>query len=182
MGNTDRLMDNMEAATKFHKSTFEKITEDRRQKVLDVAVSEFASNGYNATNINVIAKKAGISIGSMYSYFASKEDLFLTIVERGFHLLENALQEIHTEEGDCFQIFERLLRVTRDYALTYPEMNQIYLDATTQGLSSLSGRLSRKMESITAQIYREVLGRFKAQGLIRSDADENLSRGRAGGR
>ena len=52
---------------KFHKDTFDKTTEDRRQMVLDVAIDEFAANGYNATSINDIAKKARISIGAMMS-------------------------------------------------------------------------------------------------------------------
>ena len=43
---------------KFHKRTFEKTTEDRRQKVLEVAINEFAAKGYSATSINDIARNA----------------------------------------------------------------------------------------------------------------------------
>ena len=156
---------------KFYKNTFEKTTEDRRQKVFEVAVSEFAANGYNATNINVIAKKADISIGAMYSYFASKEDLFLTIVDHGFHILESALRGIDTKDGDIFDLFEKMLRAARDYAINYPEMNQIYLDLSTQGLSTLSSRLSRQLESITAELYGRVLNKSRQKGLIDPDAD-----------
>lgn len=159
---------------KFYKNAFEKTTEDRRQKVFDVAVSEFAANGYNATNINVIAKKAEISIGAMYSYFASKEDLFLTIVDQGFHLLETALKEIDAKDGDIFALFEKMLRAARDYAINYPEMNQIYLDLSTQGLSKYSRRLSHQLESITAELYGSVLVRSKQKGLIDPDADLRL--------
>ncbi|MCQ1529485.1 TetR/AcrR family transcriptional regulator [Lutispora saccharofermentans] len=158
----------------FYKSTFEKISEDKREKIFEVAISEFASNGYSSTNINTIAKKAGISIGSMYSYFASKEDLFLTIVDKGFHLLEKALEEIHPDEGNIFEIIERLFRVTREYAENYPEMNQIYLDLSTQGLSGLSSRLSWQMESITARLYAQILRKAKEQGAISPDIDEQL--------
>lgn len=158
----------------FYKSTFEKISEDKRGKIFAVAISQFAQNGYNATNINTIAKEAGISIGSMYSYFASKEDLFLTIVDEGYHILEKALEEVHMEEGDIFEAIERLFRVTRDYANMYPEMNQIYLDLSTQGLSYLSNRLSKQMESITAKLYAKVLKKAKEEGTISPDADEQL--------
>ena len=158
----------------FYKSTFEKISEDKREKIFEVAISEFASNGYSSTNINTIAKKAGISIGSMYSYFASKEDLFLTIVDEGFHLLEKALEEIHPDEGNIFEIIERLFRVTREYAENYPEMNQIYLDLSTQGLSGLSSRLSWQMESITAKLYAQILRKAKEQGTISPDIDDQL--------
>ncbi|SHK24223.1 TetR/AcrR family transcriptional regulator [Paramaledivibacter caminithermalis] len=159
---------------KFHKKTFEKISEERRKKIFDVAISEFAANGYNGTNINVIVKKAGISIGSMYSYFASKEDLFLTIVDRAYQILENALKEVNIEDGDIFGMFEQLLRIAHNYATTYPEMNQIYLDITTQGLSSLSNRLSHKLEEITAKMYWDVIKKAKKRGFIDSNIDEHI--------
>jgi AcrR family transcriptional regulator len=159
---------------KYHKSTFDNTSEDRQQKVLGVAIAEFAANGYNATNINTIAKKAGISIGSMYSYFDSKEALFLTAVDKGCRLLEEALKEVDIENGDIFEIFERLLRISRHYAINFPELNQIYLDATTQGLSNLSSKLSRQMESITAELYCEVIKKAKQKGIINPETDEQL--------
>lgn len=163
-----------ESERKFYKKTFEKISEDRRKRIFDVAIKEFASNGYNATNINVIARKADISIGSMYSYFASKEDLFLTLIDSELRILENALKEVNIEDGDIFSIFERMLRVAREYATTYPEMNQIYLDITTQGLSSLANRLSHKLEEITADMYKEVIKRARQRGIINSDIEVNI--------
>ncbi|MFZ5354492.1 MAG: TetR/AcrR family transcriptional regulator [Bacillota bacterium] len=173
----NNLKDNDVQSTeiKFYKSTFEKISEDRRQKILDVAIAEFAANGYNGTNINVITKKAGISTGAMYSYFASKEDLFLTIVDLGYKLLEDAIKEIDVDGMDVFAAYERLLHITRDYAQQYPQMNQIYLDSTTQGLKNLSSRLSNKMESITAKYYMKALKKAKENQLISKDTDERLA-------
>lgn len=160
--------------SKFHKSTFDKISEERREKIFDVAIKEFAANGYNAANINTIAKEAEISIGSLYSYFASKEDLFLTIVDKGFHLLEDVLNSIDINEGDIFNILEKLLRAAHDYAIQYPQLNQIYLDLTTQGLSGFSNKLSNKMESITAKFYGEILSKAKSKGIISKDINEQV--------
>ncbi len=44
-------------------------------------------------------------------------------------------------------------------------MNQIYLDFSTQGLSSLSGKLSKQMESITAELYVDILKKAKERAL-----------------
>ena len=159
----------------FYKSTFQNISKNKKKKIFEVAISEFASKGYNATNINIIAEKSKISIGSMYSYFASKEDLFLAIVDQGFQILENALNEVKAEEGDVFEIIERLFKVTREYIINYPELNQIYLDFSTQGLSNLSRKLSKKMEFITAELYIDILKRAKKEGTISLDIDERLA-------
>ena len=85
---------NAKEENKFYKDAFEKTTSDRRQKVLEVAINEFAAKGYNATNINDIIRNSNISTGAMYSYFASKEDLFLTIVNNAYALLEAAYEDI----------------------------------------------------------------------------------------
>jgi len=158
----------------FHKDTFEKIPDSKREKIFQVAITEFAANGYSGTNINTIAKNADISIGSMYSYFESKEDLFLAIVDHGYGILEEALDGVITEDGTIFEIIERLFRVTSAYTKSHKEMNQIYLDLSTQGLSNLSKRLSCKMETITNELYSIILKNAKERKEIRADIDENL--------
>ncbi len=161
-----------EPELQFHKDTFDKTTAERRQRVLDVAVAAFAANGYSATNINDIAKKAGISIGAMYSYFASKEDLFLAVVGSAYMLLEDVLTEARAKQTDFFTMFEGLLAASREYALKYPEYNQIYLDLTTQGLAQMALRLSNKLETVTVRMYRDAIREARERGQIRADADE----------
>lgn len=160
---------------KFHKDTFDKTTEDRRQKVLDVAIDEFAANGYNATSINDIAKKANISIGAMYSYFASKEDLFLTIVNNAYEMMDLILKEVEKNSGDIFDVVERMVVAARTVGQSYPKLNQIYLDITTQALSAMSTRLSGKLERITPGLLAQFLGQGKAKGIIRQDLDERVT-------
>ncbi|MBB6481413.1 TetR/AcrR family transcriptional regulator [Spirochaeta isovalerica] len=159
---------------KFHKSTFDKIDPERKQRIIDVAVSHFAKFGFKATNINNIASDAGISIGSMYSYFESKDDLFLTIGDYGYSLLARALSEVNRKQDDHLKIFEELLRASRRYALEYPEMNQVYLEMTTQGMSSLSEKLSYQLEDITAKLYHSILKKAQDEGRIDPAIDINV--------
>jgi len=156
---------------KFYKSTFEKIDPERKQRIIDVSVSHFAKYGFKTTNINNIAKDAGISIGSMYSYFDSKEDLYLTVSDYGYGLLTKALSEVNRKESDHLLIFEQLLRASRKYAIDFPEMNQIYLDISTQGMSHLAEKLSHKLEDITANLYHTILKNAQKKGNIDSEID-----------
>lgn len=160
---------------KFHKDTFEKTTEERRQKVLEIATMEFATNGYNSTNINGIASKAGISIGALYSYFASKEDLFLAVVNKAYSVLETALKEVLENSVSAPEMIRKMLKASREYALRFPELNQLYLELTTQSLSRMSDRLSGQIETITVGLYRDVLKRAKDEGKIGSDVDINAA-------
>jgi AcrR family transcriptional regulator len=160
---------------KHHKNNFEKISEEKRERILTVAAGEFAKNGFKAANINLIAKKAGISIGSMYDYFSSKEDLFLTVADYGFQVLEHIISQIDLEAGDIFDKFERLLRAAQKYSKKYPELNQIYVDITSQGMAHLSVMLSHKIETITANFYRGLLVKAKQSGMIDPAIDEYVT-------
>lgn len=159
---------------KFHKDTFDKTTEDRRQKVLEVAIEEFASKGYNATSINHISRLSNISIGALYSYFASKEDLFLSIVNYAYNVMEAILKDVAENSSDIFDCIERMLAASREFAIKHPQLNQIYLDATTQSLSKLAFRISNKIETITPELLSSLIIQAKKEGKISKDIDERV--------
>ena len=53
-----------------------------RQNILDTAMRVFAEHGYAQANMRTIALAAGISVGGVYLYFKSKEELYLTLMEQ----------------------------------------------------------------------------------------------------
>lgn len=159
----------IEQPENYHEKAFDKITQEKRDRILNVAIHEFSSKGYNASSINTIAKDSGISIGGMYRYFKSKEALFMSVLDRGYTLLEEALSKVLSGSGDLFERMEAMLYISMEYARNYREINQIYLDVSTEGLSSLSKRISLKMEGITANIYHELLIEGQEQGILRPE-------------
>jgi len=54
----------------------------RRNQILDAATNVFAEKGFHRATIKDIAKTAGIADGTIYTYFASKADLLLGILNR----------------------------------------------------------------------------------------------------
>lgn len=160
---------------KYHKKTFDNIPEEKRDRILQAAITEFAKNGFNGANINTIAENADISVGSVYKYFSSKDDLFLSVVNRGYGLLEEVFSTTALSTGDFFDTIEELLRAAQKYAIEYPELNQIYLDLATEGLSHLSKRLSRTVESISAEFYLSIIAKAKKDGIIPPDLDDQIA-------
>jgi AcrR family transcriptional regulator len=160
---------------KHYKDAFDKISEDKRRRIIEAAISEFSEKGFVAANINVIAKNAGISIGSMYNYFDSKESLFLTIVDYGYAVLEGVISSIDLEKGDIYDKFELLVRAAQQFSKTHPELIQIYLDSASAGLGHLSEKLSRQVESITAEFYRALIAEARTDGLVADDIDAHVA-------
>ncbi|WP_084965877.1 TetR/AcrR family transcriptional regulator [Thermoactinospora rubra] len=54
------------------------------QRLMEAAGALFASKGYSAVGIREIAREAGLTIGSLYHYASSKEDLFLKLMRRNY--------------------------------------------------------------------------------------------------
>ena len=149
---------------------FETTSPARRQRIFEAAIHEFATKGFNAANINIIARAAGVSIGSMYSYFASKEDLFLQVMEYCLQRMYQLLSKVNREQG-VVETFREMLSIARDAARQYPEMNQIYLDCSSQSLVSLSEQLSRDAEAVTVELYAQILTEDQEKGRVREDLD-----------
>ncbi|MFW5756578.1 MAG: TetR/AcrR family transcriptional regulator, partial [Tangfeifania sp.] len=63
---------------------FNDIRKQKKKLIMDTALELFAENGFHATSISQIAKKAGISKGLAYNYFESKDEILDQIVKSGF--------------------------------------------------------------------------------------------------
>jgi AcrR family transcriptional regulator len=56
--------------------------DDKKQRLLDAALTEFAAHGIAATRTDAIAARAGCSSGLIYTYFGSKDGLFDAVFDR----------------------------------------------------------------------------------------------------
>lgn len=56
--------------------------QERPDEILDAALAELVANGYGATRIEQVARRAGVAKGTVYLYFPSKEELFKSVVRR----------------------------------------------------------------------------------------------------
>ncbi|MCP4679223.1 MAG: TetR/AcrR family transcriptional regulator [Deltaproteobacteria bacterium] len=159
---------------KFHLDAFERIPPLKRKRIMEVATAEFAAKGYVGANINDIAKNASVSVGSMYNYFESKEALLLSVVDRLHRILEDALNTLETAAGTVFDKLEMMLRAVQDFARENPELNQVYLNVSSEGLAHISDKLSLKLEDITARFYRKMLKQAVEEGLIDPTINEYI--------
>jgi len=59
---------------------FQRRKEDRPAEITAAALAAFAENGYAATRVDEVAKRAGVSKGLLYLYFKTKEELFKAVI------------------------------------------------------------------------------------------------------
>src|ERR1700692_3942579 len=65
---------------------------ERPKEILEAAFTEFARNGYAVTTLDQIAERAGVTKGTIYVYYESKEHLFISMVRE---LTKSTVDTVH---------------------------------------------------------------------------------------
>lgn len=158
----------------YYKEAFSKISQEKKDTILKVATNEYAEKGFDSANINVIAQKAGISVGSIYKYFGSKEDLFLTVVHAGVETLKGILDGIVHEEQDLIGRIRCIIRAAQSFSKSNAELTKLYNEMATESHSDLVWKIVSDMEGVTAQLYADMIAGASEKGLLREGIDPRL--------
>ncbi len=84
-------------------------SEETRSRILVAAETSFATGGYEATSVDAICHAAGLSKGAFYHHFASKEALFLELLNRWLVGMDAQLGLLRAETTD---VPDRLMAMT----------------------------------------------------------------------
>ena len=62
------------------RARYQRRKQDRPQEITEAAFGAFAENGFTATKVEDVARRAGVSKGLLYVYFKTKEELFKAVI------------------------------------------------------------------------------------------------------
>jgi AcrR family transcriptional regulator len=74
--------------------------------IVDAAYDLMVEQGYAATSMRQIADKAGLALGSIYNHFASKEEVFVAVIQER-HPLFQIVPLLNSAEGETVEAFAR---------------------------------------------------------------------------
>lgn len=133
--------------------------EVRRAQILDAALRCFSASGYHAASMDDLVRASGLSKGSLYWHFESKEEVFLALVDR---FLEDYFADWDALEDGGRPLFEviaavcelALRRATGEPGmlrawvefLAHPAARARYADAYRRSRAQLMGLLEQAME------------------------------------
>ncbi|WP_437615979.1 TetR/AcrR family transcriptional regulator [Erwinia sp. V71] len=81
----------------------------RPREIIEAAFEEFSEKGYMATRLEDVAKRLGITKGTIYLYFPTKEALFEAMVRHTSQPFADVLELLNTLEGSYAERFRALL-------------------------------------------------------------------------
>jgi len=84
---------------------------ERRDAILDAALAEFAAQGFAATRLDDIARRAAVAKGTLYLYFRDKESLFKELVRSRLSPLVGAIRTAAARDLSVRAVVELILNV-----------------------------------------------------------------------
>lgn len=99
--------------------------DSRRRDILQSAIRVFSQNGFVKTSMNLVADDASLAVGTLYRYYKSKEELYVSIVFDAIEVMHDGLLEI-AQSADPPQ---RKLERVWDYFFRFYQGNPMYYQA-----------------------------------------------------
>ncbi|MBD2441050.1 TetR/AcrR family transcriptional regulator [Nostoc sp. FACHB-110] len=128
--------------------------QQRRDLILDTAADLLADGGTEAINTNVLAERAGISVGSVYQYFSNKEAILNALGERYMQQLSsNTLAALQQDVSglDFSTIVDRVIDPMIAFERKHPAFR--HLNAGQEGQTTLTQAAQRVDQEILTTIY-----------------------------
>ncbi|RTQ87945.1 TetR/AcrR family transcriptional regulator [Lysinibacillus telephonicus] len=123
----------------------------KKETIMQVASNLFAQKGYEYTSVDEIAKECGISKGSFYKYFPSKEDLLIEVFKEMPSGLKMFLQKIHSSNYDSpSEKLSEFISVALKHMLN--DKRFYYLDIHTLYPTLVKNKLEDKIAEVFFEI------------------------------
>ena len=156
---------------------FEKLSLEKRERILEAAAREFAAQGFDGASLNQILAQAEISKGAAYYYFDDKADLFITAVSYYSQLMMGDLElEIQALTAENFwPTLGEQYRQQFHQALDRPWLFGLFKAAGSLVPNASSEERLAAFSAEMQTMLRSLLSQGQSLGLIRTDlADDFL--------
>jgi AcrR family transcriptional regulator len=145
----------------------------RPDEILDAALEEFTRHGYAGTRLEDVAARAGVTKGTIYVYFPSKDQLFRAVVKKFQHpLLADAQQFIDIAKSSAIEFLRAFLRFIYEAMRTDRECREVFrlMIAEAERFPELAEDYHREVIVPLLETLREVIRQGVERGEIRHSA------------
>ena len=119
-----------------------------RQNILDAALKEFSTKGYEKASLNTICQTGSMSKGIIYHYFDSKDGLYLAVVEEAFRRLTDYLKSSINLSSD--NLLDQYFEARVSFFRAHKDDAAVVFDATVLPPEQLINETNEKRQSFDA--------------------------------
>lgn len=153
---------------------FDRLSAEKRQRILEAAAKEFAANGYDGASLNKIVGEAGISKGAAYYYFDDKADLYATTV---LFYSQELISPVDLSRFSVDNFWDELAAVYQHQFTSYAEKPWVLGVVRAGGSMSLDEIAEGPLAEVWQQaqlLLVQLLRRGRELQVIRTDLEEEL--------
>jgi AcrR family transcriptional regulator len=133
----------------------------------------FARQGYHATSMDDVVRESGLSVGAIYSYFPSKEELFLALIDDRNEQTLAYLNDLFRRPGPMAdktrEAVDYFFGLLTDELVSLARVNVEFMTEAAKS-PKVKARQERRCESVR-QFMRWLLTEAQHQGDVRKDVD-----------
>lgn len=142
-------------------SKFLNLQSQKRERILNAAISEFAQKGYKNASTNEIVKEAEISKGLLFHYFKNKKQLYLFLYDYLMEIMkEEYFQKPWIEEKDILEKIRMAsftkLELFRKYPLIFKFFLTAYSEMDDEVRNEVADRNQEMLEINLPKVYDNV--------------------------
>ena len=139
----------------------------KRDAILNAALKEFSSQGYDKASTNIIAKEAGISKSLMFHYVSSKQELFFVVYDYFSDLIRREyFEQMDFNQRDIFARLQQSYLLQLKLTEKYPWILEFNKRSRDTNSKEINKKLQDKRKQEHADCYPKLF----------DDIDESLFR------
>lgn len=139
-----------------------------RAKLVDVARQLFAKNGVDETTMNDIALASKKGRRTLYTYFKSKEEVYMAVVESELEILSSSLEKVVAEKMSPDQTILKMIETHLDAIKMVVLRNGTMRAGFFRDIWRVE-RVRRNFDVREIRLFRQILTEGKDQGLFEID-------------
>jgi AcrR family transcriptional regulator len=157
------------------KQTFFNLPEEKRNKIINISLLEFAQHSYRAASVSRIVEKAGIAKGSMYQYFKNKKGLYLYLIDfvtnRKLSYLD---QHLDSSIEDFYILYKQMIFLAVKYDLGNLGKSLFTYNALHNRSDKEMREIAMSMKEKKRNFLKKYVITARERGQIRKDVDVDL--------
>ena len=146
---------------------------ESKKRILAAAIRIFSESGYKGASMRMIAKRARISVGGLYLYYKSKDELYLTLMKNRLDDLTGKTREALKDIEDPAEAMKSFLKLRLQYAT---EHREIILALGRDPGFSFGIEIKKKFFRQQRNVIEEILKKGISSGQFRECNTQEVSK------
>lgn len=157
------------------KQTFFNLPEEKRNKIINISLLEFAQHSYRTASLSRIVEKAGIAKGSMYQYFKDKKELYLYLIDFTTNKKLSYLdRHLDSSIEDFYELYKQIIFLAIKYDLGNIGKSLFTYNALNNRSDKEMREIAMEMKEKKRNFLKKYIITARERGQIRKDIDVDL--------